>query len=324
MDIKASLKNNPPFLLVVLLVAHLVVILFNPAPGRVGRRIGESLLMAIYQPVQTVLTLTSSGIGGIKDKYVVLRDARAENEQLRTQVAQLEAGRLKLQEQLRTLEQASKIANLTLPMSPQSVPARVVGRDITMWYRTVLIDKGIGAGIEKDQPVVTEQGLVGRVESVTLNAARVLLLTDEKHASGAAIGQSSETRVMGIVAGTSNSYGKNSLRCELRLVGATGEKPAVGETIFTSGQDGYYPRGLIIGKVVAPLNAAENSPDIVPIEPAAPLDKLETVGVLIIPKAQIQAQKEELDKFDREREQQEKDRQKKAAEQRKKQAEQNK
>jgi hypothetical protein len=72
------------------------------------------------------------------------------------------------------------------------------------------------------------------------------------------------------------------------------------------------------------LNATENSPDIVPIEPAAPLDKLETVGVLIVSKAQIQAQKEELDKFDREREQQEKERQKKAAEQKKKQAEQNK
>ncbi len=280
--------------------------------------------MAIYQPLQTVLALTSSGVGGIKDKYIVLRDARAENEQLRAQVAQLEAERLKLQEQVRVAEQINKVANLKLPMSPRSVPALVVGRDATMWYRTVLIDKGLTSGIEKDQPVMTEQGLVGRIESVTLNAARVLLLTDEKHASGAAIAQSSVTRVMGIVQGTSNSYGKNNLRCELRLVGANGERPAPGETIFTSGQDGYYPRGLIIGKVVPPLNAAENSPDIVPIEPAAPLDKLETVGVLIISKAQIQAQKEELDKFDREREQQEKDRQKKAAEQRKKQAEQNK
>ncbi|HEX4949430.1 MAG TPA: rod shape-determining protein MreC [Blastocatellia bacterium] len=280
------------------------------------------MLMTLFQPFQSALALTSSGIGGIKDKYIVLRDARAENEQLRSQVAQLEAERLKLQEQLRITEQTSKIAGLPLPMNAHLVPARVVGRDALIWYRTVTIDKGIASGIEKDQPVMTEQGLVGRVEAVTLNAARVLLLTDEKHASGAAIVQSSETRVMGIVQGTSNSYGKSNLRCELRLVGATGEKPTVGETIFTSGQDGLYPRGLIIGKVVAPLNAAENSPDIVPIEPAAPLDKLETVGVLTISKAQIQAQKEELDKLEREREQQEKDRQKKAAEQKKKQAEQ--
>ncbi len=316
------MKNNPPFLLVVLLVAHLVVVMFNPAPGRMGRRMGEVILLALYQPFQSLLALTSSGIGGIKNKYIVLRDAQAENEQLRGQVTQLEADRLKLQEQVRLGEQASKITGLTLPMASRIVAARVVGRDATIWYRTIIIDKGLTSGIEKDQPVMTAQGLVGRVETVTLNAARVLLLTDEKHASGAALAQSSETRVMGIVQGTSNSYGKNNLRCELKLVGANGEKPATGETIFTSGQDGLYPRGLIIGKVAAPLNAAENSPDIVPIEPAAPLDKLETVGVLTISKSQIQAQKEELDKFERDREQQEKDRQKKAAEQKKKQAEQ--
>jgi rod shape-determining protein MreC len=321
-DIRASLKNNPPFLLVVLLVAHLVVVLFNPAPGRVGRRMGEVLLLALFQPVQSLLALTSSGVGGIKNKYIVLRDAQAENQQLRGQVAQLEADRLKLQEQVRLAEQTTKITGLTVPMASRIVAARVVGRDATIWYRTVIIDKGLTSGIEKDQPVMTEQGLVGRVETVTLNAARVLLLTDEKHASGATLAQSSDSRVMGIVQGTSNSYGKNNLRCELKLVGANGEKPATGETIFTSGQDGLYPRGLIIGKVAAPLNAAENSPDIVPIEPAAPLDKLETVGVLIIPKAQIQAQKEELDKLEREREQQQKDQQRKAAEQKKKQAEQ--
>ncbi len=89
MDIKASLKHNPPFLLVVLLVAHLVVVMFNPAPGRVGRRIGEVILLTIYQPLQSLLALTSSGVGGIKNKYLVLRDAQAENGQLRGQVAQL-------------------------------------------------------------------------------------------------------------------------------------------------------------------------------------------------------------------------------------------
>lgn len=322
MDIRTSLKNNPPFLLVVLLAAHLLVVLFNPAPGQMGRRFGEVVLMTLFQPVQSVLSLASSGVGGIKDKYLVLRDARSENVRLQSQVAQLENEKIKLQEQLRLVEQTSKIVNVTLPQPAQIVPAQVVGRDATIWFRTVIIDKGLASGIEKDQPVITEQGLVGRVTEVAPNAARVLLLTDERHASGAAIGQAADSRVMGIVQGTSNSYGKNNLRCELRLVGATGEKPAVGEIIFTSGQDGFYPRGLIIGKVATPLNAAENSPDTVPIEPAAPLDKLESVGVLLISKEKIQAQREELDKVEREKEQQEKERQRKAAEQKKKQAEQ--
>lgn len=322
MDIRASLKNNPPFLLVVLLAAHLLVILFSPAPGQLGRRFGEVILLTIFQPFQSLLGLASSGAGGIKNKYVVLRDARDENVNLQAQVARLETDKLKLQEQLRLGEQAGKIANATVPQNAPKVVAQVVGRDGTIWYRTVVIDKGWASGIEKDQPVITEQGLVGRVTTVALNSARVLLLTDERHSSGAAVAQASDSRVMGFVQGTSNSYGKSNLRCELKLVGATGEKPAVGEIIFTSGQDGFYPRGLIIGKVATPLNAAENSPDNVPIEPAAPLDKLESVGVLLISKEKIQAQKEELDKVEREKEQQEKERQKKAAEQKKKQAEQ--
>lgn len=320
MDIKTSLKNNPPFLLVVLLVAHLLVVAFNPAPGQVGRRLGEVVLLTIFQPFQSVLNLASSGVGGIKDKYLVLRDARAENVALKEQIAQLETEKIKLQEQVRAAEQTTKIASSVVPLAPPQVAALVVGRDPTVWYHTVIIDKGLLSGIEQDQPVVTPQGLVGRVISVALNSARVLLLTDERHASGAAIGQSSDTRVMGIVQGTSNAYGRSNLRCELKLVGATGERPNVGEIIFTSGQDGFYPRGLIIGKVATPLNAAENSPDIVPIEPAAPLDKLEVVGVLLLSKDKIQAQKEELDKMEREKEQQEKERQKKAAEQKKKSA----
>lgn len=319
MDIRTSLKNNPPFLLVVLLAAHLLVVLFNPVPG-MGRRLGEVVLLTLFQPFQTVASLASSGVGGIKDKYLVLRDARADNVRLQEQVAQLETDKIKLQEQMRLMEQTSKIVSAALPPAPPQVPARVVGRDATVWYHTVIIDKGLVSGIERDQPVVTPQGLVGRVITVALNSARVLLLTDERHASGAAIAQASDTRVMGIVQGTSNAYGKSSLRCELKLVGATGEKPAVGEIIFTSGQDGFYPRGLIIGKVATPLNATENSPDIVPIEPAAPLDKLESVGVLLLSKDKIQAQKEELDKVEREKEQQEKESQKKAAEQKKKAA----
>lgn len=304
-----------------LLAAHLLVVLFNPVPGQMGRRFGEVLLMTLFQPVQSVLGLAGSGVGGVKDKYLVLRDARAENVKLQEQVAQLEAAKLQLQEQLRVMEQTGKLTSMPLPQPAQIVSAQVVGRDATIWFRTVVIDKGLASGIEKDQPVVTAQGLVGRVTTVALNSSRVLLLTDERHASGAAIGQTAESRVMGIVQGTSNSSGKSNLRCELKLVGATGEKPAVGEIIFTSGQDGFYPRGLIIGKVATPLNAAENSPDTVPLEPAAPLDKLESVGVLLISKEKIQAQKEELDKVEREKEQQEKERQKKAAEQKKKQAE---
>ena len=307
MDIRSSLKNNPPFLLVVLLAVHLLVVLLNPMPGRVGRTFGAQVLMTLFQPFQTLLTMTGSGVGGIKDSYIILKDARAENKTLLEKNATLESDYAKLSEQLKNTEQILKIDNWKPEPNVNVVKAQVIARDATQWYRTVTIDKGSIDGIEKDFPVITERGLVGRVVTVAPTASRILLLTDERHAAGAAIGQATDSRVMGIVQGTSNSYGKSNFRCELKLVGGTGEKPQTGELIVTSGQDGLYPRGLIIGRVVEPLNANEKSPDIVPIEPAAALDKVDVVGVMLVAKDKIRAQVEELTRTERDKEKAEQD-----------------
>ena len=76
---------------------------------------------------------------------------------------------------------------------------------------------------------------------------------------------------------------------------------------MTSGQDGLYPRGLIIGRVVEPLNANEKSPDVVPLEPSADLDKIDVVGIMIVAKDKIRAQVEELNKTERDKEKAEQD-----------------
>ena len=96
MDIRTSLKNNPPFLLVVLLVAHLVVVLLNPAPGRIGRTFGAQVLMTIFQPFQSLATVMGSGLGGMREKYLSLRDSREENKQLVEEVAKLKNENVKL------------------------------------------------------------------------------------------------------------------------------------------------------------------------------------------------------------------------------------
>lgn len=320
MDIRSSLKNNPPFLLVVLLAAHIVAILLNPAPLKSGRTFGSQVLMAIYQPVQSVLAIAGSGAGSMREKYLSLRDARAENTLLKAEVAKLESEKAILNEQVKIGDAVSKISNWKLDQSTPTIPARVIGRDTTTWYRTLIIDKGTASGIEKDQPVVAEGGLVGRVVTVSLNAARVLLLTDERHATGAGIAETTGSRILGIVQGTSNSYGKNNFRCDFKIVGGTGEKPKPGEDVITSGQDGFYPKGLLVGKVAPPLTPAENNPDVVPVQPAAPLNRLEVVGVIQISHDKIMAQMDELNRLEKEKEQQEieKEKKKRQADQQKK------
>ena len=92
---------------------------------------------------------------------------------------------------------------------------------------------------------------------------------------------------------------------------------------MTSGQEGFYPKGIPIGKVVQPLNPAETSPDVVPIQPEAQLGQLDVVGVMLVSKQRIKAEVDELNRIEqgKEKEELEKDKQRKLAEQqRRKQA----
>ena len=91
----------------------------------------------------------------------------------------------------------------------------------------------------------------------------MLLLTDERHGTGAVIGQLGDSRLLGVV------RGKNSSLCEMKIV--SGEANVqVGEAVMTSGQDGFYPRGLIIGRVARVGTGTGSNPLAIEIAPTAP------------------------------------------------------
>src|SRR5262249_15046892 len=174
-----------------------------------------------------------------------------------------------------------------------------IGRDPNNWFKTVVIDRGSLQGVEKDQPVVTNEGLVGRVVSVSPISSRVLLITDERHGAGAVVAQTAESRLVGIL------KGKNQSLCELKVITEVG-KLENGEQVITSGQDQLYPRGLLIGRVKNLTDPAV-IPAAIDVEPAAALQKLETVAVLLIPREEIRRQYEELVRAEKEKEKEKQD-----------------
>ena len=93
-------------------------------------------------------------------------------------------------------------------------------------------------------PVVTPDGIVGRVVGVGPVTAQVMLITDERAAAGAVVGQLGQSNALGSVRG----YGKNGL-LEMRYVSGL-ETVNVGDYVVTTGQDGIYPPGLNVGAVV--------------------------------------------------------------------------
>jgi rod shape-determining protein MreC len=110
-------------------------------------------------------------------------DLRSELQQLRTQLAQAQSaeGENKQLRELLGLDRQGTLAGYT------PVTARVIGRSPTVWYSTVIIDKGSSAGVKMNDPVVTGDGLAGRITDVTRGTAVVTLITDDRSAVSARV-----------------------------------------------------------------------------------------------------------------------------------------
>lgn len=295
---KDKAKKNPTWLLGLLLILHVFVILLNRVPGQPNLMYLQQVTMSGMMPFQWGATRLSGGITGIWKGYVDLRGARSENQQLRDDLGRLRNQLAELQNNARISEQQQALKKAAT--SYQGVTARVIGHDANQWFNTIIIDSGALAGIEKDQPVITADGLVGRVILAGPVSSQVLLVSDERHGAGAAvIGQTAESRWLGIL------EGKGKALCDMRFL-VPPDKLEPGEQVITSGQDGLYPAGLLIGRVKG--NGTLAAPVLVEIEPAAKLGKLEMVMVLKVPPAEIRGPVDDLKK---------KEEQDKAAEQKK-------
>jgi rod shape-determining protein MreC len=157
------------------------------------------------------------------------------------------------------------------------VTARVIARSPTVWYSTVKIDKGSDDGIEEEQPVVTGDGLVGRIESVTDSNAIVTLITDSSSSVTAQVMPDGATGVVKPEVGD-----PNDLLLEFIKKGKKVTKNSVLVTSgFTSSRlESLFPRGIPIGKVTK-VNADElELYQRVHIQPFADLRRMDYVQVL--------------------------------------------
>jgi rod shape-determining protein MreC len=296
---KDRAKRNPRWLLSVLVILHLILISLNRVPGQPDIRYLQVVMMAGATPLQWVASHSVSSVKYIWTGYFDLRGAKRENDWLKAHNSQLETQIIELREKVKLFDQLQALNQSPAISSYQRISAMVIGRDADQWFNTVVIDRGSLSGIKKDQPVVTADGLVGRVIYVTLISSRVLLITDERHGAGAMVAQTADSHLFGAL------KGKDRALCELRLLAAPG-KLENGEQVITSGQDQLYPKGLLIGRI-RNLNDSGAIPQSVDVEPAASLQKLETVAVLLIPPEEIHRQFDELIKAEKEKEKEKQD-----------------
>jgi rod shape-determining protein MreC len=192
---------------------------------------------------------------------------RRENEQLRFQARQAEDTALE-NARLRQLLGWQRQAPWKLKL------AKVVLREPSNWWRTVQIDLGSRDGVQVNQPVLTPEGLVGRIASVSLTRSQVLLLGDPNCKVSAQV--ENATHDSGII-GSSGPL--NSEFVEMGyLSGNANLKP--GQLVKTSGNGGIYPRNIPIGTVVDSDTVEYGLATVARVKLAANLNALEEVLVI--------------------------------------------
>ena len=236
-------------------------------------------LMTVLTPVVSVADSAISGVTGAVASYTDLRGVREENIRLQADIERLTNDLNEAREQ--GVEYQRLQGQLTLPSPPQYrvIAANVIARDTNLWFRRLTIDRGSLDGVERNMPIATAAGIVGRVISVGPNYAIVQTITDRQAGVGAMLQNS---RSMGEVRGLDPEP-----RCELKNIRAT-EEVQPGETIVTTGLDRIYPKGLVVGTVERVESDPSGPWHKLIVLPSAPVDRVEQVLVLLVEQKDIE------------------------------------
>lgn len=221
-----------------------------------------------------IQTWISSRYLGFQDLVTAPRDIaslRARNTELETQVSQLQAQLIELQQRVNETEILAALVDFSRA-NPESTyrAASVIGRDPSPFLHYIIINRGSNEGIRRGMPVVTNQGLVGRIDAVIADAARVQLITDPGSAVNVYL-QNADTSAMllGSVTGdiTLDMISQNVL-----------VEP--GDLILTSGLGGGFPSDLVLGQVVTIRTLEFELFQQATVQPAVDFSRLEIVLVI--------------------------------------------
>ena len=269
------IRQRAPVLFIALLALNFMLMAFDARDAATKQRKIRVWAQTLAYPLQQG-TSTFGGAGwNFFQRLGQLRSVQTENGYLREQLAQKEAELKQLQQARGENARLLELLELKKSLAYPQTTARVIGRDPNLWFQTVMIDAGTNAGVDVNMPVMAGGGLVGRVIVAGPVSSQVMLLTDDKSAAGAAIGQINESGALGSVKGTNK---RDTLLMEY-VSGMITVNP--GETVVTTGQDKIYPPGLVIGTVEQVINGTATSPSTIYLRPAAKFYALSEVSVVL-------------------------------------------
>jgi rod shape-determining protein MreC len=269
-----------------LLVASSLILLtayFGESAGG-GLHAAQRGFLEVFSPVESVASTAVKPVRDLFGWFGDTIDAKSENKSLKKERDELRQRLARVSVAAQQGQRLQKLFALDRDLGLDQmnpVTARVVLSSPTLWYSTVNINRGSSDGVTVDDPVLTSEGLVGRVTKVVGDAAQVTLLTDPASGVTARI---AESGVAGIVQ-TGTPGNPNDLLLQ-RI--PRGDRVRVGQQVVSAGiksarLTSYFPPEIPIGVITrVDPNELESSQQ-VHMRPYADLRDLDIVQVLTKP-----------------------------------------
>lgn len=245
------------------------------ASGKYNFPIVKAVLFTVLKPIEAGFTEISNAISKTGRLIGSVMYVSEENEALKKEVAALKKINVDTQEVWAENQRLREMLNYVQSQTRLVLlPARVVGYNSGSIESSIIIDRGSNDGIKRDMAVITPHGLVGSVNEVYKNAARIQIILHPRAAVGGMV-QRTSSRTAGIVSGNASTPFTPNL---LNLARDADVKE--GDMIITSGYGGIYPKGIVIGEVISVNNAEGGLLKYAVIQTAVDFQHLEEVMVI--------------------------------------------
>lgn len=224
-----------------------------------------------FQPITFVTDIFDS-LSDIKKTY-------EENKLLREKVAEYKTLVYEVQELERENESLRQMLDLIdSPRDYEAILGTVIARSPERWIDQIIINQGKQHGIEKNMAVITGEGMVGKVKTVSNFTSTVQLITsfDQMNRMSAVVTSKKGAEVFGLIEG----YDKEESMLLFRIIDDSGGKIKEGDPVLSSSMGGMFPSGLLIGTIKEVTPDQYGLTKIAYVEPAADLKDINEVIVV--------------------------------------------
>jgi rod shape-determining protein MreC len=266
-----DIRQRSGYLFLSVMLGHLLLISAQ-VNSRSGVPVLEAVTFGVLAEMERSISAGVSTVRRVWSGYAGLRHVKSENDEL---TRRLEEAQIALQQQ-RALADRTRSLERLLDLRDRSklntVAAEIIAAGAMPDFRTLTIDKGTREGVRADMAVIAPAGVVGRVVMPTARSAKVQLLIDRNAAAGALVERS---RAQGVVTGGGDDRLRMDYVSEVADV-------VVGDLVVTSGIDGIYPKGYVIGQVES-VEKSGTAYKTITVKPAVDFTSLEEVLVVLTP-----------------------------------------